>query len=364
MQLFTAVNRQGVVFLWPVRLQQEKGRRSEWNSSALAAADLAMVRWVRVTANMGLGAYEVFYAEGALDEPEWPDCRSKNYWPSPSSIGSLIASIMTCSAACEGKHDPVRGTAVSSSDPCRLRIPAPPGERPHPICCLLEILRRVERLGSGRTSSTAGDEHHTPPSTTRYSLPTTRARRSAVSSRSGWSAPMLVLDLFTEFRTLTKREADRRRQRVLGALIHHGLDAMGATEKEEMRNLALRGGPWSRANGPRCSTTVRLMCSRWRTCSMPCCRGSISGARCFADGSWSLWRAWSIVACPSMCRCCRRSGRTGTHSRSARSPYRSGLRRLRRTHVQNGAMGSLARGARYPLASARIGCPGTGRRHL
>jgi hypothetical protein len=77
-QLFTAVNRQGVPFLWPVRLpQQERGRRSEWNSSAIAAANLAMSRWVRVVANMGLGAYEVFSAEGALDEPEWPDLAFK-----------------------------------------------------------------------------------------------------------------------------------------------------------------------------------------------------------------------------------------------------------------------------------------------
>jgi hypothetical protein len=61
------------VFLWPVKLDQQRTRRNEWNTSALAAAEMAMTRWVRITSNMSLGAYEVFTAEGARDQPEWPD---------------------------------------------------------------------------------------------------------------------------------------------------------------------------------------------------------------------------------------------------------------------------------------------------
>ena len=45
--LFTAINRQGVVFLWPVRLPGEDGRGNAWHRSALQAADLAMTGWVR-----------------------------------------------------------------------------------------------------------------------------------------------------------------------------------------------------------------------------------------------------------------------------------------------------------------------------
>ncbi len=71
--LFTAVNRQGVVFLWPVRLPGEDGRGNAWNSSALEAATLATQGWVRVAANMSLGAYEVFQATAELPEPEWPE---------------------------------------------------------------------------------------------------------------------------------------------------------------------------------------------------------------------------------------------------------------------------------------------------
>lgn len=71
--LFTAVNRQGVVFLWPVKLPGEDGRVDEWNRSALEAADHAAQRWVRVKANMSLGAYEIFEATGDLPSPVWPD---------------------------------------------------------------------------------------------------------------------------------------------------------------------------------------------------------------------------------------------------------------------------------------------------
>jgi hypothetical protein len=71
--LFTAINRQGVVFVWPIRLPGTDGRVDDWSRSALEAADLAAKGWVRVTANMSLGAYEVFQATGPLPEPTWPE---------------------------------------------------------------------------------------------------------------------------------------------------------------------------------------------------------------------------------------------------------------------------------------------------
>jgi hypothetical protein len=70
--LFTAVNRQGVLFLWPIRLPRADGRADEWNRTALEAAEQATKGWVRVAANMALGAYDVFEAGGQLGEPDWP----------------------------------------------------------------------------------------------------------------------------------------------------------------------------------------------------------------------------------------------------------------------------------------------------
>jgi len=69
--MFTTINRQGVVHLWPARLPAPDGRIMEWHRSASEAADMAMRRWVRVKANMSLGAYEVIEA-ATTAEPEWP----------------------------------------------------------------------------------------------------------------------------------------------------------------------------------------------------------------------------------------------------------------------------------------------------
>jgi hypothetical protein len=71
--LVTAISRQGVLFLWPIRLPGSDGRIDEWSRTALAAANEAKSRWTRVTANMGLGAYDVAVAVGQIAEPTWPD---------------------------------------------------------------------------------------------------------------------------------------------------------------------------------------------------------------------------------------------------------------------------------------------------
>ena len=71
--LFTAINRQGVVHVWPVKLPGPDGKHNEWHRSAGEAVELAMKCWVRMTANMSLGAYEIFEATGDLPEPVWPD---------------------------------------------------------------------------------------------------------------------------------------------------------------------------------------------------------------------------------------------------------------------------------------------------
>jgi hypothetical protein len=72
--LYTAINRQKVVFLWPVKLPPADDRRpNEWYRSAQIAAEHATTCWVRVTSNMGLGAYEILKATGKFPEPEWPD---------------------------------------------------------------------------------------------------------------------------------------------------------------------------------------------------------------------------------------------------------------------------------------------------
>jgi hypothetical protein len=71
--LYTAINRQGVVYLWPVRLPTSDGKVNEWYRSLAAGAERAMTRWVRVRANMSLGAYEITEAASTIPDPTWPE---------------------------------------------------------------------------------------------------------------------------------------------------------------------------------------------------------------------------------------------------------------------------------------------------
>ncbi len=70
---YTAITRQGTLFLWPVRMPGSDGRLDTWNESAHTAADHATRAWIRVQPNRQLGGYEPFLAAGEISEPEWPD---------------------------------------------------------------------------------------------------------------------------------------------------------------------------------------------------------------------------------------------------------------------------------------------------
>jgi hypothetical protein len=71
--IFTAINRQGVIFLWPIRLPAPDDRKSDRTRSAREGAEMAMGQWIRLKANMSLGAYEITVAESAMAEPVWPE---------------------------------------------------------------------------------------------------------------------------------------------------------------------------------------------------------------------------------------------------------------------------------------------------
>lgn len=71
--LYTTIDRRNVVTLWPVRLPDESGRLDDWSLSAHEAAQLATERWVRLSADMALGAYRIDVAMGAFPDPVWPE---------------------------------------------------------------------------------------------------------------------------------------------------------------------------------------------------------------------------------------------------------------------------------------------------
>jgi len=61
----------------------------------------------------------------------------------------------------------------------------------------------------------------------------------------GWPVPPNILDLFTEFRALTNGKRPVAGNSLLGAMAYHNLPGIGVGEKQELRQLIMRGGPWS-----------------------------------------------------------------------------------------------------------------------
>ncbi len=71
--LRTGIDRNNNVFLIPVPLPGDDGKRNQWHQSLAQALQLAESNWIRMTANMHVGGYDVYQAESRLEEPEWPD---------------------------------------------------------------------------------------------------------------------------------------------------------------------------------------------------------------------------------------------------------------------------------------------------
>ena len=121
---------------------------------------------------------------------------------------------------------------------------APPGERPRPICLV------AREFHSGRILRVwlDGIEHPELPFDFGADVLYVAYYASAELGchlALGWPMPARVLDLFTEFRCLTNGNPVPCGKGLLGALAYFGLDALAANEKAEMRELAMRGGPYT-----------------------------------------------------------------------------------------------------------------------
>lgn len=124
---------------------------------------------------------------------------------------------------------------------------APAGERPEPICLIGRELR------TGETHRVWGD-----------ALRSMESPPFDVSSRSlfvayyasaelgcflalGWRMPARILDLCVEFKNLTCGLTVPCGRNLLGALAYHGIASIDAAEKDNMRDIAIRGGPFTDA---------------------------------------------------------------------------------------------------------------------
>jgi len=118
------------------------------------------------------------------------------------------------------------------------------GERPEPICLVAWELRSGRKIRLWRDEM--GKVPPFPLGPDSLFVGFFASAEIGCHLALGWPKPVRVLDLFVEYRnqynclpTVTGKFS------LLGALLQFGLDAMGATEKTEMRDLVLRGGPWT-----------------------------------------------------------------------------------------------------------------------
>jgi DNA polymerase-1 len=147
---------------------------------------------------------------------------------------------------------------------------AEPGERPEPVCLVAKLLR------AGRTVRLWRDQFEPEPpcSIDADTLVVCYYASAELGCHRvlSWPMPARILDLFTEFRDRTNGPETPAGAGLLGALAYFGLDAIGATEKEESWSCAAGRGR-STSAGPS-STTARTTSTPWRDCCPPCCRVS------------------------------------------------------------------------------------------
>jgi hypothetical protein len=73
-KIYTGITFTGqVFFLSDIPLPDPDGKDNEYNRSRRLAYDLATTKWVKIQANMSLGAYDVIEAKSQLPEPVWPE---------------------------------------------------------------------------------------------------------------------------------------------------------------------------------------------------------------------------------------------------------------------------------------------------
>ncbi len=121
------------------------------------------------------------------------------------------------------------------------------GERPVPICLVAKEFR------TGHTIRLWGDDlrrrTEAPYSTDSDTLLVGYYASAEIGCHEalGWSAPARSLDLFVEFRNATNGLRLPCGAGLVGALAWFGLSGIDAAEKDSMRALAIRGGPWTTA---------------------------------------------------------------------------------------------------------------------
>jgi DNA polymerase-1 len=190
----------------------------------------------------------------------------------PADIGSVLTNHRANLLA--GEHRKPEQTAGATGSPLAFdylpfaeiwavdfEFGATPGENPEPVCLVAWELRsgRKLRLWRDQFGKTA------PYSTGANALFIAYYASAEIACHLalGWRVPERILDLFTEFRNRTNGISTPSGSGLLGALAYFGLDGIGASEKDEMRDLILRGAPWTESEQAKildyCESDVRAL---------------------------------------------------------------------------------------------------------
>lgn len=125
-----------------------------------------------------------------------------------------------------------------------LEYRQPDGERPEPLCLVArEMLSgRLVRLWESELTDLGGLPFDPGQGTllVSYYAPAELGCFLAL----GWELPARILDLYAEFKCLTAGLPVPCGNGLLGALAYHGLPAIDAADKDRMRDLVIRGGPY------------------------------------------------------------------------------------------------------------------------
>lgn len=121
---------------------------------------------------------------------------------------------------------------------------AAPGERPDPVCLVAHELR------SGRTLRVWQDELKGAPCPYNIGADSVFIAYYASAEMGchlalGWPLPVNVIDLYAEFRVETNGRSLPMGNGLLGALDYYKQPAIEVLEKDAMRALVLRGGPYT-----------------------------------------------------------------------------------------------------------------------
>jgi hypothetical protein len=118
-----------------------------------------------------------------------------------------------------------------------------PGDRPDPVCLTARELKSGRRVQLWRNQF--GPEPPYPTDEHTLLVAFFASAEIGCHLALGWPVSKRVLDLYTEHRNETNGLKTLAGSGLRGALVSHGLDAIAAADKYEMRSLVLRGGPWT-----------------------------------------------------------------------------------------------------------------------